>query len=176
MAKVITFSRLFPSYHLRKGQQTYFVEKILKEWGVDYLHDNYLQKLLDLNAQKIALGKLTFEDVESFYLSLKATTTTKGHTIRTGNRFKDGDCFSPRCWFGRPYFEPQIIFWDDVEVKKTYPFELTKDEYLLNGKKLNLTQLTEVANNDGLSSEDLELWFQKPFAGQVICWDDKIDY
>jgi hypothetical protein len=28
MAKVITFSRFFPAYHPRKGEPTYFVEKI----------------------------------------------------------------------------------------------------------------------------------------------------
>lgn len=30
MAKVITFSRVFPSYHPKAGQPTYFVEAIYK--------------------------------------------------------------------------------------------------------------------------------------------------
>jgi hypothetical protein len=32
MSKVITFSRVFPSYHPKKGQPTYFVEKLYKSF------------------------------------------------------------------------------------------------------------------------------------------------
>ena len=51
MSKVITFSRYFPSYHPRKGEPTFFVEKI--HWGlIDLVHTKWLgcfEMLPDLN-------------------------------------------------------------------------------------------------------------------------------
>jgi hypothetical protein len=37
MSRVITFSRVFPSYHPRKGEATFFVESVLKSlyWQKD---------------------------------------------------------------------------------------------------------------------------------------------
>lgn len=36
----------------------------------------------------------------------------------------------------------------------------------------------EIAENDGLTSDDLLAWFKypKPFSGQIICWNHNIKY
>lgn len=184
MSKVSTFSRTFPSYHPKKGQPTYFVERILNELNIAYRNDDYLQDLLVLNTKNIANGKLTFEDLEAFYLSLKETITTdKLHTIRgnepskfKGNRFKVGDKISPRVWFGKPYNSPQIIFCNDIEVKKTFDFEIVNGKYGIGDMLYNDIEITKVANNDGLILLDFINWFPKSFKGQIICWSDKVDY
>ena len=183
MAKVIIFSRKFPAYHPKVGKQTFFVEQFLKQRGVNYSCDNYIQKLCGLNTVNMAKGKLSFEDIESFALSLQKKDDEKSHTIRGGNRFKTGEIFSPRCWFGKPYNTPKIIFWDDTEVKKTWKFEADKEGvFSLNGKYVDATSSlwngTTIAENDGLSSDDFLDWFPvgKELDGQIICWNEDIKY
>jgi len=96
----------------------------------------------------------------------------KSHTIRAGNRFKAGDKFSPR--FCR---SPQIIFWHDIEVKRTWKLEVDiNGVFSLDGKH---TGTTAIARNDGFNNEeDFLNWFPlgKEFDGQIICWNDEIKY
>lgn len=186
MTKVTTFSRTFPAYHPRKGQATFFVEQILNELKVSYKGHSYLSKLIDFNKKNIDNGKLTFEDLESFFLSLNhEIDANKLHTIRNGNRFQVGQKFSPRVWFGKPYNSPQIIFCDDIEVKKTFEFEINKYGTIYSPiiKQHPYHHIiSQVANNDGLYLNDLEAWFRlnkpnpKPFKGQIICWSDNVNY
>lgn len=176
MSKIITFSRVFPAYHPKKGKPTYFVEQILKNIGINYFSDNYLQKLCELNLGNISKGKLFFRDIEKFHLSLQEKEDEKLHTIRRGNRFSSGDYFSPRCWFGKPYSSPQIIFWEDIEVKQTHKIERDKNgSFVVNGKHENIIT---IAHNDGLSGDDFLDWFpiENEFNGQIICWDDEVQY
>lgn len=148
MSTVITFSTSFPSYHRRKNQPTYFVEKMLLSLGDQTISPDYLPK---------------------------------GHTIRAGNRWKVGDKFSPRIWSGRPYHTEQITFAPDVEVKKVWDFTLLGTRAFINGAPLSgisRDALEVIAANDGLSYEDFLDWFKFPsdFSGQIIAWDQKIEY
>jgi hypothetical protein len=63
---------------------------------------------------------------------------------------------------------------------KTYHFEITaKGDYRMNDKKLNLTNVTEIALNDGFENpDDFELWFGnvRSFKGQIVCWSKDIEY
>ncbi len=162
MARVIIFSRKYPSYHTRKCENTFFVEKFLRS----LLDERTFPNLVGANSLNIPVSMI----------GMINKSQPKNHTIREGKRWKVGDKFSPRIWSGKPYRSKQIIISPDVIVKQIWNFRLTKSNYYLNGKKLNLTQLKEVALNDGLTSDDLELWFQKPFKGQIICWSDKVNY
>ena len=78
MAKVITFSQKFPSYHPKAGQPTYFVEAFYKSL--------FVMKCLPKELE------------ESFNHEVFLNGMTKHHTVRNGNRFKKGDFFSPRVW------------------------------------------------------------------------------
>lgn len=160
MSKVITFSRIFPSYHPRKGEPTYFVEKIWKSIKED--------SVKHLDVPDISLH--TFFDCDP-----------KHHTIRAGHRFKAGDWFSPRVWSGKPYNSKQIIFAPDIQIKKVWDFELTFDDLFYIGKDLyayssSHDALEVLSANDGLSQVDLLNWFNKPFTGQIICWNENIEY
>lgn len=189
MPKVITYSTVFPSYHPMKGQPTYFVEKLIEWWFDSYSdnpYHNVTEMLIDLNGDKF-----TEEEIESFVANLIADVKEwKSHTIRGGYRFKEGDIFSPRVWIGKPYNSKQLRILPDIKVKKTWNIEIkhfgildqclvTIDNVVPRNSKLPL-----LANNDGLSLQDFNDWFVlspsfvklKEFNGQIICWNDKIEY
>lgn len=109
MSRVITFSRQFPGYHPKNGMPTHFVEKALNSFLMGG-YNIYPKKDIPVDFLK-SLSKEIFHP--------------KHHTIRAGHRFKAGDMFSPRVWSGRPYHTKQIIFADDVEVKKVFDFTMT---------------------------------------------------
>jgi hypothetical protein len=166
MAKVITFSRFFPAYHPRKGEPTYFVEALLNNIGVK------IQSELLSNVREL---------INDFFML--DGTINKAHTIRLGERWKVGDKFSPRVWSGKPYNSKQIKIANDIEIKKVWSIEMDADGvFYINGKYVDVTSSIcdgkTVADNDGLNSDDLLNWFPvgKPFKGQVICWDEKINY
>lgn len=160
MSRVITFSRYFPNYHPRKGQSTLFVEKI---WA--------------------SIGKPDQSIIDEFIWPqgwLNQNFDPKHHTIRAGHRWKVGDKFSPRVWSGKPYNSKQIIIAPDIEIKKVWDFDIREDgSYRIDKTVFGLRGIREIAQNDGFAdSDDFELWFSpyKNFKGQIISWNDKIDY
>ena len=163
MAKVITFSRTFPSYHPKAGQPTYFVEKFYNSL---FSRNNLMDypKGLEINESILEM---------------------KNHTIRVGERWKKGEYFSPRVWSGKPYNTPQIILAKDTLITDIYDFEISKHAVIyLNRKPIyefcgEYTGLIKtVAKNDGLESNELLDWFKYPkeFKGQVICWNQNAQY
>jgi len=191
MSKVITFSRTFPKGHPKAGQPTYFVEQVLNAIGIDYRGTKYFRLLVELNP------KIDSNILSEFHQSLPRgrTNSKKLHTIRSGNRWKAGEQASPRIWSGRPYFDPQIIFAPDQEVKQVGDFVIKECEryddilemsipeiWIDIGTKYNyphtcsmdMSIIPMVAKNDGLSTNDLLDWFKypKPFEGQIIAWKE----
>jgi hypothetical protein len=170
MSRVITFSRFFPATHPRKGEPTYFVEKIWK--GLyDMEPSNYLPFASEWPRYDEAFPT-TDDPLENIHKH-----APKCHTIRAGNRWKFGDRFSPRVWSGKPYASKQIEIAPDIEIVKTWSFEQKDELFYLDGKQIDVTS-GDFAVNDGLSADDLLNWFpgNKPFSGQVICWNKEIQY
>lgn len=178
MSKVLTFSRQFPAYHPNKGEPTYFVEKIYESIypnGFDNHFDFFLEKL---NHQlKPSEFSIFFDSINTEKVILP-----KNHTIRSGNRWKAGDKFSPRVWSGKPYNSKMIIIAPDIEVKKVWSFEIKEGLFFIDSNLYAYDTSTELLNklakNDGLSQFELMDWFKYPkdFSGQIICWNDKIEY
>lgn len=176
MSKVLTFYRTFPSYHPRKGDPTYFVEKLTKSF------------------QSLGYDRIDMPDSLDFDLGMYYLSDPKSHTIRAGHRFKSGDLFSPRVWSGKPYNSKQIIIAPDIQVKKVWDFELVYDEDVeqidirLNDVwmcHIAADAANEYAKNDGLSLSDFDDWFTRSpsfkkngyrFDGQIICWNENINY
>ena len=187
MSKVITFSRTFPAYHPKAGQLTHFVNKIIN--GLTEMNFNFDD------------GNFPAWN-EDFCNNLNfATTNTKFHTIRSGNRWKVGDKFSPRVWgtdinpvSGRsgPYHSKQIIIAPDIEIKKVWDIEFRIDPFLPPEEAVLLLKvdghymtpeiyIPMMAKNDGLTLDEFINWFTpKPemvnFSGQIICWNENINY
>lgn len=168
---VITFSRQYPRGHPKAGQPTHFVRSIWE--GLDILN---IPTFIDPPLE---------EDAKDFYD--KISYTPKWHTIRAnrkdGKRWTPGDTFSPRVWESKAYASKQIIIAPNIEIKKVWDFHITESAYLLYNKELNLSELAEVAMNDGLSVQDFEDWFAchpkkkgEIFKGQIICWNEAIEY
>jgi len=83
-------------------------------------------------------------------------------------------------WSGKPYNSKQIIIGPDIEVKKVWTFEILNFGYAVDGCFKSYNELKIIAANDGLTVDDFECWFNvkknEVFKGQIICWNDKIDY
>ena len=169
MARVMTFSRTFPVYHPRAGQQTYFVEKIWNSIGFENAIESKFNEVYSLTGY-------TEDFIQSFFNTLGNDINKKHHTIRAGHRWKVGDWFSPRVWSGKPYNSKQIIIAPDIQVKKVW--NLYQDEY--KWEFPGTATLETLAENDGLSTVDFLDWFQqcpgKVFDGQIICWNESIEY
>jgi hypothetical protein len=177
MAKVITFSRTFPAYHPKVGQQTYFLEKFLKG------RPTTIEKT-EWNPEKSLIEQLPIA------LDIWAELTPKYHTIRAGSRWKKGEYFSPRVWSGKPYNTPQIILAPDTLITDVYDFEIKtaykelpldyNTDVIINHRFYHTDNaiMKTVAKNDGLSLAELLQWFKypKPFKGQIICWNENVTY
>lgn len=177
--KVITFSRNFPTTHPRKGEPTYFVEKIFRSFiTYEHLTSSDQNDFADYYCELISDLELTGLD---YY--------PKHHTIRAGERWKVGDWFSPRIWSGKPYASKQIQFAPPIQIKKIWPVEIkisvecfeigiptTAKDYSFQ------LPIDEVSKNDGLSIDDFKNWFlihpkkKELFQGQILCWNDSIEY
>lgn len=181
MAKVLTVSRAFPSYHPKAGQPTYFIEKIWKSIGVD---PNHVKDVAD-GLEKELYNAMTYQ------------FESKNHTIREGKRFKTGDMASLRVWGNDvnpkskrsgPYHSKQIIIAPDVRVKTwdidmNWDSEVNEVDIRINGKwfcQVESIASEKIAKNDGLSIRDFVDWFMvtenKPFSGQIISWNENINY
>jgi hypothetical protein len=163
----MTFSRVFPSYHPRAGQPTYFVEKFWESVGLP-------DKEYSFNLPDEYVNYLRLDDI-----------WPKHHTIRAGHRWKPGDKFSPRVWSGTPYQSKQIIIAPDIEVKKVWDFEISGSDFRINervfgsGSEGDFETLEKIALNDGLTRYDLLDWFKYPKptgAMQIICWSEYVNY
>lgn len=182
MAKIVTFSRVFPAYHPRKGEETHFVEAILTQLGIDYTDHSYLGWLIKNNQ---GISELF---LDQFQKSLSENIDPKSHTIRNHKRpVKVGDFINPHCWAGKPYNKTsegywQIKFAPDIEVKKVWNITIMQgiayrsfSTISING--LEATNWETLAKNDGLNSIDFVDWFKDNiFSGKIICWNDSITY
>lgn len=145
MSKVLTFSRFFPAYHPKAGQAHFLCREDHKE-------------LAPSCARRHGIFPMKFSP-EIYYI-----VDSKRHTIRSGNRWKVGDKFSPRVWSGKLYQSKQIIIAPDIEVKKVWPVEIEffgGSFYVqLPVKKNHWTLLSagDVAKNDGLEVHDFIDW------------------
>lgn len=207
MSKVLTFSRHFPAYHPKAGQPTGFIESIVNSGviGCPEFDTGSSIDLLKLNPN--LKWQVVFEYAKTWNTTIAAFGNGKHHTIRSGDRFKAGDWFSPRVWSGKPYQSKQIIIAPDIQVKKVWDFKLTTEDddgendwsyinflgkqytcYGYGGYDDNL--MVEIAKNDGLEIRDFYDWFigkgrtskqidnneSKIFTGQIICWNENINY
>lgn len=175
---VITFSRNFPSYHNKAGNETFFVEKLWMSFIA--IGAISLSRACELS-RETGIGNFNMNTIR------KADYGYKSHTIRKGLRWKAGDMFSPRIWgtdvnpkSGKsgPYHSKQIIIGPDIELKKVWTFEVGKKGKISLDEKPYKYGIERFANHDGLDPEDLKGWFKypKPFLGQVLCWDEDVCY
>lgn len=182
MSKVITFSRVFPAYHPKKGQPTFFVEKIWQSFGINPL---FPSPSLSIHNTHLPYDIVHLVGDDLVYLH---EYVPKHHTICAGNRWKVGDKFSPRVWSGKPYNSKQIIIAPDIEIKKIWDVKVEKEVYYNENSGVNvITKISingahktsnyePLAKNDGLCLDDLCNWFAKPMIGQIICWSKNVNY
>jgi hypothetical protein len=170
MSRVITFSRTFPAYHSKAGQPTNFIQKIWK--GLGGVASEYTLAFSTANLKDNIVW--SYQMIEGY----------KYHTIRAGNRWKVGDKFSPRVWSGKPYNSKMITIGPDIEIKKIWEIDseviYTEDEadmkFCVDGNLLSEADVYRLAKNDGLDPNDMFDWFSNSMSGQIICWNESIEY
>ena len=116
----------------------------------------------------------------------KILSGEKKHTIRAGNRWEPGDVFSPREWTGLPYRTKQAEIHKELTVLKTWNIKIAIWDLKMNthymtvqieGIYQSIDEVTQLALNDGFEKiNDFHRWFQKPFRGQIICWNETVNY
>ncbi len=105
------------------------------------------------------------------------TVWPKLTTIRAGKKVKAGDFIVFYVWAGKPYRSKWMRIFEPIEVKKVYDFKYLNGLFYLNNKVIedfNLVPL--IATNDGLSIFEFLAWFKEPFDGQIICWNENVNY
>ena len=150
---VIMVSRTYPAYHHRKGQPTYFVEKIQLALNMLVQVPDYL--LIDLDPKihtfrgNFPLWKKRIDEV----LSGNAVIVLKYHTL---GRYVKGN--------------KQIEFVrldkdSGVGVQEfLFGYESASFPTLITGERVitaTMVGLNEVSENDGLLSNDFKEWFEK---------------
>ena len=175
MSKVIMFSRYYPTYHPKKGKPTFFAEKLLTQLRVNYFHKDYLEMLISLNEGKEELCKEFYRSFWDLETDINQNLA-KSHTIRNGFRFKAGEKFSPKIWTAKPYQSKQLFIYPDIEVKKTWAFEKSRVDGFQMPQAQATTHAAMIAKNDGILLDDFIAWFNKPFIGQIICWNEAVSY
>lgn len=184
MSRVITFSQHFPAHHPRKGEPTYFVEKIWKSFNVTVEGTTFYIPMLDnLDALNPLLSYAVISEFKSKiinYWNDQNEFKPKIHTIRAGSRWKAGDVFSPRIWLDKPYRSKQLIIAPDIEFKKVVPFTMDLNGvYSVDGKyTAGENEDRILAENDGLTDIDMFHWlmkdYNKPneFIGQMLIYGE----
>lgn len=170
MDKVITFTRIFSEYHIRRGETTYFVEQILNNLSNQNINCNVIHVEKQLGHKLLA--------------GFRTKCGSKGHTIRSGYNWSVGDKFSVGIWLDKPHVSEIVIIEPIIEIKKIWTFDCDDNgEIKVDGICIDLKLMEEIAKNDGLSLQDFEEWLivpclkaKKPFNGQIICWDAAIKY
>jgi len=107
----------------------------------------------------------------------KILSGEKIHTIRPETtKWKIGDQISMRYWTGKPYHSKQEIFCEKFEVVELLQIEINFNINIsfIEINKKSLTYIDNdfdlLAKNDGLTFDQMESWFNKPFKGTLISW------
>ena len=160
---VLIVSRTFPSTHKRKGDETYFVEKILNE-----LNDTSFQYQQFDRIAKLGVGGRKLHTIRGNYPLWKK----RFEEIEKGEA-----CLSLRYWSGKPYKSKQVEIarltrGDGIGLQKlkfpdndffSYDFNMcipyicTKREGMRVVHPLSPITLSK---NDGLAFEDFKEWFK----------------
>lgn len=148
---VLMVSRTFPSWHPKKGQPTYFLEKILRARNKRPKKQLFIQHGLDYSIKE-----------------------TKIHTIRSNfdfwhKRISDihygGFELSLRYWEGMPYKSRQIellkIPGKDLSLQKLIFIDgdINRPTIAGNGSAVFGISPDMLSENDGLTLEDWKQWF-----------------
>jgi len=156
---VLWISPTFPHDHPRKGEPTYFVEKIKHGvFGMSYLKDENMSKIHTCRAdsKNSKKKKGAYEEWKR-----KIDEVNRGEAI-----------LSVRMWSGSAYnrlhdgsHPIEIAQFDKnsgiaVQELRFYPNWMGNIFYD-NGDSPNLVMPNELSKNDGLSLEDFKAWFRK---------------
>lgn len=200
MSRVITFSEFYPKYHPKAGEPTFFVEKVLL--SMNYLHTLGLRYFL-LNNPEV-YGKYMHRALCSDDIIPKYHTIRRGNRWKVGDWFSPRIWSGKPYRSKQIQFAPDIQVkkvWKLVVRASTHSswvcFSIGSYDETQWVHLMGTTETNRLALNDGLEPKDFKDWFRIPsmekrqkqnddieisnwkdiiFSGQIICWNDKINY
>lgn len=167
-AKKLRFERVFPKGHSRSGRSTYFAEAIIKSLPEippsQYCHGNTKKRISD--------RLLPFCNYTAYDYALPIN-----HTIRKGVFWKNGDS-AELVLIPKAAGYAKSITIAEVTICKVWDFEVKDGIFFVQNKPIDLDKVQEIAKNDGFNLEEFLEWYKypKPLRGQIICWNNKIEY
>ena len=157
---VLIVSRYFPATHKRKGEPTFFVDKVLHRSATVGLDD--------------------IERLKPFDIDMFMNCEPKLHTIRANyalwsKRIKEVQegkaVLSVRYWAGRPYHKDEngigqveVFKLDKDSVVGIQKIEFSRTDFhfpIIDGWQGGHINPDNLAKNDGLSLDDFKEWFRK---------------
>jgi hypothetical protein len=167
---VLMISRVFPATHPRRGEDTYFREKILAGQGfgpTDFQGDTWPAKETD--EKKITTLRENYD-----------------HWARRAEKINRGEAvLSLRQWTGSPYnykrdgSKPiEFLRLEKIQVQRVavghFPIEYKGHgtNFIAVSIDEKMVSIDEVAKNDGLTVDDFCKWFKKDMVGVIIHFTD----
>jgi hypothetical protein len=164
---VLTVSSVFPCTHKRKGEETYFIQKILSALGFEIYWDNFKK-----NMDKMGIPVPVVSDFDR--------TTKKLHTILANyelwekriKEVQDGKAVLIICCWEKPggrfiKGNKQVKFCrldkdSGIGVQAlAFTIDNSADNRPILFDSCKIIDWNELAKNDGLSIEDFKDWFSK---------------
>lgn len=139
----------------------------------NYSRDKKVEKFLSDNYPNYFFNDTVWKDWD------KCGHPPKLHTIRSGDRWKEGTSIHFKIWAGKPYIDKTFNFApilpcisvQEIQIDRTY-FKGAKI-VIIDGRILEKKEIKKLAINDGLDGIDgFFKWFDKDFKGQIIHWTD----
>lgn len=174
----LNFMQEFPD-----GMSTNFVGKIVKA-----INETGEVSIFTINR---FFNDCEFENIRNKYSSLislkpsiaflKRIENPKLHTIRRGNRWKEGTPIHFKIWTGKPYVDKTFNFAPVIPCKGVQEIEFKWRKtatgrcvnVFIDGKDVttNIELIDNLAVNDGFDNrKDFFEWFKDDFKGQIIHW------
>lgn len=191
--KQLMVARTFPSTHVLKGQQTYFVEKISASLGIDCWLDHPYAVLNDFEGAADENTVMEFQEkLLPNAFDPKIHTVRKGKCWQNGKERKTGDIVQLKAWSGKPYRSKTITITPPLtltvyDIDIVYIPNTINVDIEIEGKPFcraftsegnYTTEFERLAKNDGLSASDMFDWFIpnptkfESFQGQILAWGD----
>lgn len=145
---VLMISRTFPATHPRKGEQTYFVDKILKQYS-DF--NNFLgwQKIHTIRGNfKLWAKRIKAIQEGKAILSLRYWSGSPYNFKKDGSKQIEFARLDKDSGIGLQFLSFDVPYGDFATS------DTESDSYSINPNTFDL-----LAKNDGLTKEDLKSWF-----------------
>lgn len=174
---VLMISKYFPAYHVRAGEKTHFMSKILLNFDKVVMQDEYGNQFPSSNDSHDSKYAAAIVREMGFEPKLHTVRNSYALWAARAEKINRGEAvLSLRQWSGKPYRSKQEEFLrlEKICVQKIRVLRITMQglvtiQTVVESKMIGINV---IANNDGLSVDDFCKWFNKGVNGCIIHFTD----